>query len=353
MSNTQSLLFTCLQNALWHNEEGLPKELTEKDISLLISVAGEQTVSGLIVDAIIRNDTKIPHKWVSKVVGIEMQIKLVNREMNDELKRFVKLPLKDYIVVKGQTIASIYPNPLVRMAGDIDFFVYNYPEAKELLEREWGIELPSRLVDKEYSFEHRRVVYEIHDQLIVFGYRKHQRFWNELLKCPCEYVNINGFQIPTLTPTVNAVYVFVHLFFHFLREGVSLRQFCDWAMVLHHYREEIDRNVLNHALDQLDLVKAYKALGCVLVDDIGLSEGDFPFELNNEDRKWHDKLLDDLFKGGNFGKLNHQANISWKYKMETISVALRNTFRYYQLCPSEVSRMIPKLVKVNLKIMLS
>ena len=350
MSNIQSLLFTYLRNALWHNEEGLPKELTEKDISLLISVAGEQTVSGLIVDAIIRNDTKIPHKWVSKVVGIETQIKLVNRELNDELKRFVKLPLKDYIVVKGQTIASIYPNPLARMAGDIDFFVYNYPEAKELLEREWGIELPSKLVEKEYSFEHRKVIYEIHDQLIVFGCRKHQRFWNELLKCPCEYVNINGFQIPTLAPTVNAVYVFVHLFFHFLREGVSLRQFCDWAMVLHHYKEDIDRKRLLSVLESLGMVRAYKALGCILVHDIGLPEADFPFKLEREDKAWHDKLLHDIFKGGNFGKLNHRAKGSWMFKFETMGVTLRNTFRYLRLCPSEVGGMIPRLLKVNMKI---
>ena len=31
MNNIQSLLFRYLRNALWHNEEGLPKELTEKD----------------------------------------------------------------------------------------------------------------------------------------------------------------------------------------------------------------------------------------------------------------------------------------------------------------------------------
>ena len=60
------------------------------------------------------------------MVGTETHIRLVNRELNDELKRFVKLPLKDYIVVKGQTIASIYPNPLVRMAGDIDFPTEGY-----------------------------------------------------------------------------------------------------------------------------------------------------------------------------------------------------------------------------------
>ena len=352
MSKTRKLLFTFLRNAIWRIEHDVPKELSEEEVSRLISVADEQTVSGLAVEAIIQNDIKIPQEWVFEAVGIDTQTKQANKQLNDELKEFVRLSLKDYVVVKGQTIAAIYPNPMARLSGDIDFLVQDYPAAKELLKKEWCIELPSKLFDREFAFEHGGVTYEIHDQLIVFGSRKHQRYWDELLKRPSYYVSIDGVQIPTLAPTVNAIYVFVHLFFHFLREGVSLRQFCDWAMVLHHYRDEIVCKDLMVALDQLELVKAYKALGCILVDDLGLPKEDFPYKLNEEDRKWHNKLLDDIFKGGNFGKLNHQANGTWKYKIETIGVALRNTFKYYRLCPSEVGGMIPRLMKVNLKVLL-
>lgn len=64
------------------------------------------------------------------------------------------------------------------------------------------------------------------------------------------------------------------------------------------------------------------------------------------------RILGDIFRGGNFGKLNHQARSSWKYKVETMGVAMRNSFRYYRLCPSEVGGMIPRLVKVNWKILI-
>jgi len=353
MSKTKNVLFTFLRNALWRNEDWLPGELSEEETSRLILTAEEQTVSGLVVDAIIRNDIKIPQEWVFEAVGIDTQTKQANKQLNDELKEFVKLSLKDYVVVKGQTIAAIYPEPLTRMSGDIDFLVKDYPVAKELLEKKWGIELPSKLVDREFAFEHGNATYEIHDQLIVFGSRKHQCYWDGLLKRPCGFVTIDGVQIPTLAPTVNAIYVFVHLFFHFLREGVSLRQFCDWAILLHHNRDEINRNDLTLALDQLGLVKAYKALGCILIDDLGLPEEDFPFKLDEDDRNWHDKLVDDIFNGGNFGKLNHQSNSTWKYKIETVGVALRNTYRYYRLCPSEVGGMIPRLMKINIKLLFS
>lgn len=349
--NNKILFFTFLREGLCLPENHLPQELSENEIGQLFMVAEEQTVSGLIVDAILRNNIKIPQNWVFKAVGIETHIKQINHELNDNLKNLVNLPLKGYVVVKGQTIAAFYPNPLIRMSGDIDFLVYNYPEAKELLEKEWRVELPFKLIDREYAFEHSGATYEIHDQLLVFGCRRHQQIWNELMKCPSDYVNIEGRQIPTLAPTINSIYVFVHLFFHFVREGVSLRQFCDWAMVLHHCNNEINRAELEQALLQLDMVKAYKAMGCILVDDLGLPVANFPFKLDDTDRKWHGKILDDIFVGGNFGKLRHQAKNSWKYKLETIRISFRNCLRYFWLCPTEVGGMIPKLVKVNIKVL--
>lgn len=345
------LLFKLLRNALWGTEETIPKELPGKETEELLAAAEEQTVGGLVVDALIRNDVRMPQEWVFEVVGLDAQNKQANKELNDELKQLIKLPLKDYVVVKGQTIAAVYPDASLRMPGYIDFLVHDYEEAKEVIKREWGIDLPAWLVDREYAFERGCATYEIHDNLIAFGSRKHQRCWEELMKHPYVNVNVDGAQIPTLEPTVNAIYVFIHLFFHFLREGVSLRQFCDWAMVLHHYRKKIKREYLSEQLERLALNKAYRAFGIVLVDELGLPAEDFPFVLSGEDRKWKEMILKDIFRGGNFGKLNHQAQSSWFFKLETICVAVRNTFRYYRLCPSEVGGMIPRLVKINLKLL--
>lgn len=167
------------------------------------------------------------------------------------------------------------------------------------------------------------------------------------------YVEIDGVKVRTLSPTLNAAFVFIHLFFHFIREGVSLRQLCDWAIVLHHYKDEIDKNKLLDILSQLDMAKSYKAFGSILVDELGLPEDDFPIEIKEDDRQWKEKLLKDIFEGGNFGKLHHKAQNSWQFKIETLQLAIRNTLRYYRLCPSEIGGMIPRLVKGNLKILFS
>ena len=97
----------------------------------------------------------------------------------------------------------------------------------------------------------------------------------------------------------------------------------------------------------------YCAIGTILEDELGLPKKEFPVSLDDNDRKWKGKILEDIFRGGNFGKLHHQAHSSWKFKVETMCVALRNSFRYYRLCPSEVGGMIPRLLKGNLKILLA
>ena len=353
MNNINSLFFALLRSALWGNNEDLPKELSEKEAFNLFKVVEEQSVSGLVFDAIIRNEMKIPQSFVFEAVGIEGRIKLVNKHLNDELKEFVKLSLRDYVVVKGQTIAAIYPDASLRMPGDIDFLVHDYESAKVVIEREWNVELPVELVDREYAFEHGNATYEIHDKLIVFGCRKHQRYWDKLMSHPFECINVSGVLIPTLSPTNNAIYVFVHLFFHFVREGVSLRQLCDWAMVLHHYKNEIDRDGLLMILLHLNLFDAYCAFGTILIDYLGLPLSEFPLPLGVNDRVWQKRIMDDIFKSGNFGKLRHHARSSWRYKVETMGIVVRNSIRYYRLCPSEVGSMIPRLVKGNLKILFS
>jgi hypothetical protein len=37
------------------------------------------------------------------------------------------------------------------------------------------------------------------------------------------------------------------------------------------------------------------------------------------------RILSDTLTGGNFGKLNHKAHSSWKYKLGTMKVATRNS----------------------------
>ena len=232
----EALFFALLRDALWRHKEDLPQSLNPTLLGEIMRMAEEQTVTGLVADAIIHNSINIGKTAPIKLLALSQQIKATNINLNKEIAEFVSLMNsnnEDYIIVKGQTVAALYREPYTRMSGDIDFYVKDYKETTEILNKEWHVSLPEKLIDKEASFTHNNALYEIHRSLVEFGCKKHQRYWEELMTSSPYLIDIDGAKVKTLEPTIYAVYVFLHLFFHFIREGVGLRQLCDWAMVLH------------------------------------------------------------------------------------------------------------------------
>lgn len=355
MTEIYQKLLRLLQQALW----SIPfkDQITTMEAGELIALADKQAISGLIINALIKNDVRMEQQTLFEAIGFLEQIEQGNKVQNREvatLTRFMADSKTEYVVVKGQTMAALYPEPLVRMSGDIDFFINDYQHTSKVLKENWGVELPRQMFEKEVAFTHGKALYELHTYLIDFGCKKHQRVWESIIAEEWKkehYVEINGFKVRTLSPTINAVYIFLHLYFHLIREGVSLRQFCDWAIMLHHYRNKIDKDVLKEILQQLDMIRGYRAFGTILVDDLGLPEEEFPLSLAEKDRGMKERILEDIFQGGNFGKHNHKAKSSLGFKMETFRMALNNSIRYYSLAPSEMCMMIPKMLRINLKLL--
>ncbi len=355
MVASYNIILSLLRLALWN--EPFTGVLSKEEFSQVMNLAKEQTVYGLIFDAISQLNGKYDKRQVLEAYGriekIKRQNELVSKKLQDIARIFAQDEV-DYIIVKGQVIGKFYPKPNMRMSGDIDFLIHQeYNAVKEVIEKRFSVNLPDRMIEREVGFKHEKVLYELHTNLLQWAKRRHQDVWDSLMEKEWEknyYEEIDGVKVRTLTPTLNAAYVFIHLFFHFIREGVSLRQFCDWAIVLRHYKNEIDKDELSEILINLDVYDAYCAFGTILTGHLGLSVEDFPLPLRENDKKWQDILLNDIFKGGNFGKLNHQSHHSLGFKMETMRLSLRNTFRYYKLCPSEIGGLIPRLVKRNLKI---
>ena len=357
MALKSDYLLKALRCALWG---GAFEEEIDKDFFFrIMSLAEEQVVAGLVFDVLSSQRTQIGFDATMAFIGQNEQIRSANSSLNEELKKFVKVAkdnIFDCIIVKGQTVGCLYPNPELRASGDIDVLLKDdYPKSKRILERMMAVDLPEKSIEKEFSFFQGETRFDVHCNIVDFCCSKHQRYWDSLIKQiwdSCFFVDIEGVKVRTLPPAINAIYVFLHLFFHFIREGVALRQFCDWAMVLHSYKDGIDRGKLSDMLDRLGVIKAYRAFGTVLVDELGLAVEEFPIHLDDYDRKWKGMILDDVFKGGNFGRKNHQSTSTVGYKMETMRLIVKNNIRYYSLAPAEMRMMIPKLIGINIKLMI-
>ena len=352
MTEIEQNLFGLLQQSLWRTPfEG---EITPKEAGELIALAEKQAISGLIIDALIKKDVRMEQKTLFESIGYLEQIKHENQRMNREVAAFAKLMAEsgmDYVVVKGQMIAALYPEPLVRMSGDIDFLIQDYQQASKILKEHWDIDLPHQMVEKEFAFTHEDALFELHTYLIEFGSNKHKRYWERALaESRTATINIGGEEVKVIEPTLYAVYIFMHLFFHFVKEGIGLRHLCDWAVMMHHYAEEIDKERLMEVLRNVGVLKAFLAFGTILVDKLGMK--DFPLALSEKDRKMQSRILKDIMQSGNFGRGKRKVKqVGIRYKLETMTLTLKNCMRYFSLASNELMLIPYRRMVVNLRLL--
>lgn len=359
----KGLFFELLRCGLWNAESGLKlKTLQSSSYRKLMWISESQTVAGLIADCLMNGNLVLDKKDVMDVYGkhrkIESQNLLVNKELADFCKLFEHENIR-FVIVKGQTVGALYPHSTSRMPGDID--VYVHPEDMEqmlvILEKEWSVSiLRDELSKHAEGVVHNGVDFEIHRRLTDIYRKKGFDYWENLYRQSfhsCKYVDINEVQVPVLEPTLNVLYVFVHMFYHLVLLGVGLRQFCDMAVILHSCKSDIRSTELAGHLYALGLYDAFCAVGHVLVDVLGMPEDDFPFAFQPKHRKYTKSILEDVLKRGNFGKYNRKYNrAGWMHSLETGMVTLQHCFRYFPLASKELSWVIPKqmIYSVRLKI---
>ena len=351
-----SLLFEILRSELWGTSLSF-SQLSHNEFEELMEMAGEQTVTGLVGDCLIKNGVKLEREDALGLYAKMKAIEKANARVNENLVSFVNFMERkeiDYIIVKGQVVGSLYPNPNARMSGDVDLYFVgdNYTKIKGLVEQRLGKQLSKLSDGKHVEFEVNGVIFELHNKLSRLATRKHQEYWDQMIDNAIlkgtDTVNINGKDIKTLSATYNALYIFVHLFYHMTASGVGLRQLCDWAMVLSNNvnvnpnlnlnkKSSLNREDLGGSLKVLGYLKAYKAMGAFLVEYLGLPEEQFPFALDEKDRKWVETIKKNILKRGNFGRSGRKVkNIGVLHSIETGYLNMVQTLTFYRLAPKEV-----------------
>lgn len=353
-------LFALLRNALW--EEKLPQEtVTTPPFQALMQVAEAQTVSGLVCGALIRNNVQLSMSDAITTFSYVKRIELSNLRLQAQLSALLdlfaeyRLPL---IVFKGQTLATLYPNAAERVPGDIDFYCdeKHFTQAVTVLQETWNLKLNTGESLQHIDFEYNGVLFELHFNMINFNCTAIQRTWDWLLaEDPGTVVAVGKLSVPTLSPTLNIIYTFLHLYHHLVELGVGLRQFCDMACLIHHYHAVVDRAVLGRQLDALGFTRAFSAVGWVLVHRLGLPIDEFPLLITAEDKKYERIILNIVFTGGNFGKYGRKTVVrsGLGYYIETLHLKLVHYRLFWRLSPREIRATllheIPKKILMAFK----
>lgn len=233
------------------------------------------------------------------------------------------------LLVKGQGLAQCYERPLWRSSGDVDFLVdeANYWKAVEILKPVAENSFTGGDYSKEYGFNIGAFLVEVHGSLRT-----------GLSSCIDKEVDVvqkdtfaNGrFRVwhngvtDVLLPDPNddVFFVFTHFIKHFYKEGMNLRQVCDWCRLLWTYRKEIDVTLLEHRLRKAGLMNEWKAFAALTVDSLGMPVETMP--LYDADERWQKKgeaVLRFILKGSKPNKVKDTLAIAKIFPWNTLCFA--------------------------------
>lgn len=343
------MLYSVLHNELW--QKPLPfTSLNHEQFVKLQQASAKQTIEGLVMGALIRNNVKLERADALLAYSRTMMIEQLNHKVNAVAKELATILANDgidYRIFKGQTLALLYPHPETRMPGDIDFYCVpnHFARAQQLLQKAWGITLGGEESMQHRDFSYKDVPLEMHFCMMKFNSHAIQTYWERLLaEASIEQVSIEGVAVNTLPPTLNVLYTFLHLYHHLVELGVGLRQFCDLLVLLHRHCETIDRVALEKHLRAMGFYRAFCAIGAVLINKLNLPANEFPFTISASDAQYQDAILDIVFIGGNFGK--HHSNTAvrsgMRYNIEATMRKLRHYRLFWRLSPREIRATLVK-----------
>ena len=342
-----------------HQTNSVPSCIANINWQELLAFAKKQTIVGIYWQGITKlgDIANKPSEddvleWMSEYTKIARRNAQTDNAVIG-LTKFMRDNSLEFFVFKGQTVASYYPSPEMRTSGDVDFYVFkkDWVRAKSLLEKE--VTITDDHSGQHLEFTKDGVPFEMHYHTAVFASGSKQRYWDELIDSYfddiLDHVEINSMSVPTLPPTLNAIYLFVHIYHHFLKEGIALRQFIDWMMFFEAKHDEVIVSELTDKLERLVLLRAFRGFGAVLTEVLGMDEKFFPYTLADTDKKYVDKIMAIVLRYGNFGKYGRKEQQSgWKHSLETGVRSLRHIFQFFWLSPAENLLLLPKLLKQSL-----
>ena len=314
MDNNKRVCFELISSGLWNKEVQL-SQYGEIDFNEIYRLAQEQSVVGLVAAGLeYVADVKVPQALALTLAGEVLQLEQRNSAMNQFVARLVADMRKAGIytlLVKGQAVAQCYERPLWRACGDVDFFLSddNYEKAKAFL-KPMASEMETEYVGaKHLGMTIDGWVVELHGSLRVGLPNRINRELDEIYtdtfnNGSVRSWNNNGTQVFTLSKENDIVYVFVHFFNHFYKEGVGLRQICDWSRLMWMYRNEMDVKKIEGRIKQMGLVSEWKAFYALASKYLGMLEvvnGSGLMVHDSRFDKKADKIMEFILKAGNMG----------------------------------------------------
>lgn len=312
LDNNQQAFLALLRAGLWE-QDVLLSQYGQVDFNIVYRLAEEQSVIGLVAAGIEHVvDTKVPKEEVLQFVGTALQIEQRNTALDHFIAELIgKLRGCNVyaLLVKGQGIAQCYERPNWRASGDVDLIVSggDYPIAGGHINAIATNKDDENRYTKHSAFFIGPWEVELHGSLRGVLWRKADLVIDEVQESifkegKVRSCIIGNTQIFLPNADEDVVFVFSHILQHFYKEGIGLRQICDWCRLLWVFRDKIDIRLLETRLRKMGILKEWYSFSALAVDYLGMPEGAIPLYSNGN--LWKTKanyILGFVLKVGNFG----------------------------------------------------
>lgn len=358
----EQAFFVLLRSGLWERpiEDVTPFPLRDDQWRSLWRLARQQTVCGLIYRGLqylpepLWPTSLVLAGWLVEIERIERENKAMNECVSALYSLFSSAHIRN-VLQKGQGVAGLYPYPLLRECGDIDFYFptdEDWRAASNLITTKLKLRTSQR-ADGSICYYYQNICVEHHRFLIDLqtpSARKVLKKLEERDGFECfkpSLINDEGWLVPSVL--VNLVLLNAHILKHAMGHGVGLRQLCDMARAYHIYQGRYTNQELVALYRKVGLTKWCRLLHGFLVYDLGLDPNDLPEPAYSSDYGT-DILREIVYCGGNFGQHHKDfEQISkkngWLRKVDTLKAYWVNMRFSCTIAPKEFFWGLWQLVK--------
>lgn len=371
LDKNKHAFFALVQAGLWQKLVSLAS-YGDVNYDEIYRLAQEQSVVGLVAAGLERGQqvqgfdrSSVPQSMSLTLAGEVLQLEQRNRAMNGFVAELIeKLRKEDVyaLLVKGQGIAQCYERPLWRSSGDVDLLLSedNYKKAIQLLTSQassiedestykkhiamtidgWSVELHGTLrsglwgsIDKEID--------DTQNALFLGG---SVRSWRN-----------GGTQIFLPAADEDVFFVFTHILQHFYKEGIGLRQICDWCRLMWTYKESLNQGLLESRIRKAGVMTEWKAFAALAVEYLGMPADAMPlYGANNKWSKKAQKVMAFIMETGNFGN-NRDYSYRQKYPFVVFKAIslwrhLQDFGRYFVIFPLDAIKVTWRRICVGMAV---
>lgn len=345
MENTQNLFLELLRSGLWAIAPD-PAQFANADWEAIFNLADIQTVVTIVLDGVSLLPKEIHPPFALKMrrIGNMRQVEQTNALHRKTLPTIHEILAKENIsavFMKGQIVATRYPEPLHRQPGDIDFVVFGHDFNRTLQALSSIGKVDFGMVHEHHGMAWINGVtvephYKVHNFQRPSTDKTMRAIFSEVFPRHLTSVSIGGCCLPSFPPTFESVFLVSHMVNHVYEEGLGLRQIVDYAMFLNKCGKDISVGQHMRWLRQMRMFRAWRLFTCICEQQLGLQLPDFVKPFSNKEKKMAQRLFDDVMRVGNFGRGEYV------FSHTGLADALKNygwvagrCLSLYFVCPSE------------------